>query len=176
MAPPASEFVFFLCELGVMEQQVRILAEIYVLRSTQPPLVLEPQFIISEKYKCLALLYEFITIAAVRVIERYRADLESVQVTIAGFHVWTLTVKIEFGPQEVKVYGEKRRLHLVGEILSYGILSMRTAAEGDGEGVRIGWLKKRKPNEVVPMRMSEEKPNLSDLFFLEQSFTEISDS
>ena len=176
MAPPASEFVFFLCELGVMEQQVRILAEIYVLRSTQPPLVLEPQFIISEKYKGLALLDEFVTISAVRVIERYRADLESVQMTIAGFHVWTLTVKIEFGPQEVEVYGEKRRLHLVGEILSYGILSMRTAAEGDGEGVRIGWLKKRKPNEVVPMRMSEEKPNLMDLFFLGQSLTEISNS
>jgi hypothetical protein len=159
-----------------MEQQVRTLAEIYVLRSTWPPLVLEPQFIISEKYKDLALLYEFVTIAAVRVIERYRADFEPVQVTIAGFHVWTLTAKIEFGPQEVKVYREKRRLHLVGEILSYGILSMRTAAEGEGEGVRIGWLKKRKSDEVVPMRMSEEKPNLSDLFFLEQSFTEISDS
>ena len=157
-----------------MEQQVCIPAEIYVLHSTQPSLVLEPQFIISEKYKGLALLYEFVTIAAVRVIERYRADFESVQVTIAGFHVRTLTAKIEFGPQEVKVYGEKRRLHLVGEILSYGILSMRAAAEGDGEGVRIGWLKKRKPNEVVPMRMSEEKPNLSDIFFLGQSLTEIS--
>jgi hypothetical protein len=79
------------------------------------------------------------------VTERYRTDLESVQVTIAGFHVWTLTAKIEFGPQEVKVYREKRRLHLVGKILSYGILSMRTAAEGDGEGVRIGWLKKGNP-------------------------------
>ena len=176
MAPPASEFVFFLCELGVMEQQVRILAEIYVLRSTQPPLVLEPQFIISEKYKGLTLLDEFVTIAAVRVIERYRADLESVQVTIAGFQVWTLTAKIKFGPQEVKVYREKRGLHLVGEILSYGILSMRTAAEGGGEGVRIGWLKKRKPDEVVPMRMSEEKPNLGGLFFLGQSLTEISNS
>ncbi len=113
MAPPASEFVFFLCELGVMKKQVRILAEIYVLRSTQSPLVLEPQFIISEKYKGLALLYEFVTIAAVRVIERYRADLESVQVTIAGFHVWALTAKIEFGPQGVKVYGEKRRYFLM---------------------------------------------------------------
>jgi hypothetical protein len=159
-----------------MKKQVRILAEIYVMRSTQPPLVLEPQFIIGEKYKGLALLYEFITIAAVRVIERYRADLESVQVTIAGFHVWTLTAKIEFGPQEVKVHGEKWGLHLVGEILSYGLLSMRTAAEGDRESVRIGWLKKRKPNEVVPMRMSEEKPSLGDLFFLGQSLTEISNS
>jgi hypothetical protein len=129
-----------------MEQKVRILAEIYVLCSTQPPLVLEPQFIISEKYKDLALLYECVTIAAVRVIKRYRVDLESIQVTISGFHVWTLTVKIEFGPQEVKVYGEKRCLHLVGEILSYGILSMRTTAESDREGVRIGWLKKRKPS------------------------------
>jgi hypothetical protein len=129
-----------------MEQKVRILAEIYVLCSTQPPLVLEPQFIISEKYKDLALLYKFVTIAAVRVIKRYRVDLESIQVTISGFQVWTLTVKIEFGPQEVKVYGEKRCLHLVGEILSYGILSMRTTAESDREGVRIGWLKKRKPS------------------------------
>ena len=146
MAPPASEFVFFLCELGVMEQQVRILAEFYVLRSTQPPLVLEIQFIISEEYKGLALLYEFVTVAAVWVTERYRADFESVQVTIAGFHVWTLTAKIEFGLQEFKVYREIRCLHLVGEIFSYGILSMRTAAEGDGEGVRIGWLKKRKPS------------------------------
>jgi hypothetical protein len=108
--------------------------------------VLEIQFIVSEKYEGLALLYEFVTIAAVGVTERYRADLESVQVTVAGFHVWTLTAKIEFGSQEVKVNGEKRRLHLVGEILSYGILSMRTAAEGDGEGVRIGWLKKREPD------------------------------
>jgi hypothetical protein len=129
-----------------MDQQVRTLAEFYVFRSTQPPFVLEIQFIVSEKYEGLALLYEFVTIAAVRVIEWYRADLESVQVTIAGFHVWTLTAKIEFCPQEVKVYGEKGRLHLVGEILSYGILSMRTAAEGDGEGIRIGWLKKRKPS------------------------------
>src|SRR5512139_2517889 len=141
-----------------MEQQVRTLAKLYVFRSNQPPLVLEIQFIISEKYKTLLLLYELVTIAAVGVTERYRADLESVQATIARFHVWTLTAKIEFGPQEVKVYGEKRRLHLVGKILSYGILSMRTAAEGDGEGVRVGWLKKRKPGEVVPMRMGEEEP------------------
>jgi hypothetical protein len=53
---------------------------------------------------------------------------------------------------------------------------MRAAAEGDGEGVRIGWLKKRKPNEVVPMRMSEEEPNLSDIFFLGQNLTKISNS
>jgi hypothetical protein len=97
-------------------------------------------------------------------------------VTIAGFHIWTLTAKIELGPQESKVYRKKRRLHLVGKILSYGILSVRTAAEGDGEGVRIGWLKKRKTGEVIPMRMSEEKPNVSDIFFLGQSFTEISNS
>ena len=102
-----------------MEEQVRTLAELYVFRPTQSPLVLEIQFIISEKYKGLALLYEFVTVAAVGVTERYRADLESVQAAIAGFHVWTLTAKIEFGPQEVEVYGEKRRLHLVGEILSY---------------------------------------------------------
>jgi hypothetical protein len=53
---------------------------------------------------------------------------------------------------------------------------MRTAAEGDGEGVRIGWPKKRKPSEVIPMRMSEEEPNLSGIFFLGQSLTEISNS
>jgi hypothetical protein len=129
-----------------MNQQVHTLAEFYVFRSTEPSLVLKIQFIIGEKYKGLALLYEFVTIAAVGVTERYRADLQSVQVTIAGFHVWTLTAKIEFCPQEVEVYGEKRCLHLVGEILSYGILSMRTAAEGDGEGVRIGRLKKGKPS------------------------------
>jgi hypothetical protein len=64
----------------------------------------------------------------------------------------------------------------MGEILSYRILSVRTAAEGDREGLRIGWLKKRKPNEVVPMRMSEEKPNLGNLFFLGQSLTKISNS
>jgi hypothetical protein len=138
--------------------------------------VLEIQFIISEKYKSLPFLYEFVTIAAVGVTEGYRADLESVQMTIAGFHVWTLTAKIEFGPQEVKVYREKRRLHLVGKILSYGILSMRTAAEGDGEGVRVGRPKKRKTGEVVPMRMSEEKPNVTDFFFLGQRLTEISNS
>jgi hypothetical protein len=159
-----------------MDQQVCTLAEFYVFRSTEPLLVLETQLIISEKYKSLTLLYEFVAIAAVGVTERYRADLESVQVTIAGLHVWTLTAKIEFGPQEVKVYREKRRLHLVGKILSYGILSMRTAAEGDGEGVRIGWLKKRKPGEVIPMRMSEEEPNVSDIFFLGQSLAEISNS
>jgi hypothetical protein len=176
VAPPASEFVFLLRELGVMDQQVRTLAELYVFRSTQPSFVSEIQFIISEKYKSLILLYEFVTIATVGVTERYRADLESVQVTIAGFHVWPLTAKIEFGPQEVKVYREKRRLHLVGKILSYGILSMRTAAEGDGKGVRIGWLKKRKPGEVVPMRMGEEKPNVSDISFLGQSLAEISNS
>ena len=68
-----------------MDQQIRTLAEFYVFCSTHPLLVLEPQFIISEKYKGLALLYEFITIAAVGVTEWYRADLESVQVTIAGF-------------------------------------------------------------------------------------------
>jgi hypothetical protein len=174
--PPASEFVFLLCILGIMDQQVRTLAELYVFRSTQPPFVLEIQFIIREKYKNLALLYEFVAIATVGVTERYRADFESVQVAIAGFHVWTLTAKIEFGPQEAKVYREKRRFHLVGKILSYGILSMRAAAEGDGEGVRIGGLKKREPGEVVPMRMSEEKPNVSDFFFLRQSFAEISNS
>jgi hypothetical protein len=129
-----------------MNQQVHTLAEFYVFRSTEPSLVLKIQFIIGEKYKGLALLYEFVTIAAVGVTERYRADLQSVQVTIAGFHVWTLTPKIEFGPQEIKVYREKRRLHLVGKILSYRILSMRTAAKGDGEGVRIGRLKKGKPS------------------------------
>jgi hypothetical protein len=53
---------------------------------------------------------------------------------------------------------------------------MRTAAEGDKESVRISRLKKRKPSEVIPMRMSEEKPNVSDIFFLGQSFTEISNS
>jgi len=159
-----------------MEEQVRTLAELYVFRPTQSPLVLEIQFIISEKYKGLALLYEFVTVAAVGVTERYRADLESVQVTIAGFHVWTLAAEIEFCPQEVEAYGEKGRLHLVGEILSYGILSMRTAAESDGERIRIGRLKKRKPGEVVPMRMSEEKPNLIDIFFPGQSLTEISNS
>jgi hypothetical protein len=138
--------------------------------------VLEIQFIISEKYKSLTLLYEFVTIAAVGVTEWYRADLESVQMTVATFHVWTLTAKIEFGLQEVKVHREKRRLHLVGKILSYGILAMRTAAESDGESVRIGWLKKRKASEVIPMRMGEEKPNVSGIFFFGQSFTEISDS
>ena len=124
VAPPTSEFVFFLRVLGVIDQQLCIPAEIYVLRSTQPPLVLETQFIVSEKYKGLAPLYEFIAIAAIGVIERHRADLQFVQVTIAGFHVWTLTVKIEFGLQELKVYREIWCLHLVGEILSYGILSM----------------------------------------------------
>jgi hypothetical protein len=159
-----------------MDKQVRALAEFYVVHSTQPPLVLKIQLIIGEKYKGLALLYKFVTIAAVGVTEWYRADLESVQVTIAGLHVWTLTPKIEFSPQEVKVYGEKRRRHLMGEILSYGILSMRTAAEGDGEGIRIGWPKKRKTSEMVPMRMSEEKPNLGNLFFPGQSLTQISNS
>jgi hypothetical protein len=61
-----------------MDQQVRTLAELYVFRSTQPPLVLEIQFIISEKYKGLALLYEFVTVAAVGVTERYRTDFQSV--------------------------------------------------------------------------------------------------
>jgi hypothetical protein len=138
--------------------------------------MLETQFIISEKYKGLAPLYEFVTIAAVGVIERHRTDLQFVQVTIAGFHVWTLTAKIEFGLQEFEVHGEKRRLHLVGEIFSYGVLSMWTAAEGDGEGVRIGRLEKRKPKKVVPVGMSEEKPDLSNIFFLRQSLTEISNS
>jgi len=138
--------------------------------------VLKAEFIIGKKHEGFTPLDEFVTVAAVGVTERYRADLESVQVTIAGFHVWTLTAKIEFCPQEVKVYGEKGCLHLVGEILSYGILSMRTAAESDGERIRIGRLKKRKPSEVVPMRMSEEKPNLSDIFFPGQSLTEISNS
>ena len=174
VAPPASEFVFFLCVLGVMDKQVCTLAEFYVFPSTHPSIVLETQFIICEKYKGLTLLDEFVTIASVGMTERYRADLESVQVAMAGFPVRTLTAKIEFCPQEVKVYGEKRRLHLVGEKLSYGILSMRTAAESDGERIRIGRLKKRKPSEVVPMRMSEEKPNLSDIFFQGQCLTEIS--
>jgi hypothetical protein len=176
MAPPASGFVFSLCELGIMDEQVRTLTEFYVFPPTQSPFVLEIQFIISEKYEGFALLDEFVTVAAVGVTKRYRADLESIQVTIAGLHVWTLTAKIEFRPQKVKVYGKKRRLHLVGEILSYGILSMRPAAEGDGEGVRIGWLKEREPCEVVPMRVSEEKTNLSDIFFLRKSLTEISNS
>ncbi len=176
VAPPASGFVFFVCELSVMDQQVHTLAELYVFCSIQPSLVLEIELIISKKYKGLALLYEFVTITAVGVVEWYRADLESVQTTIPGFHVRTLTAEIEFCPQEIEVNGEKRRRHLVGEIVSNGILSMGAAAEGDGEGVRIGWLKKRKPSEVIPMRMSEEKPNLSDIFFPGQSFTEISNS
>jgi len=40
----------------------------------------------------------------------------------------------------------------VGEIITYGTLSMRTTAEGDGEGLRIGWLKKRKPSEEFRLR------------------------
>src|SRR5512136_1757833 len=87
VAPPASESVFFLCVLGIMDQQVRTPTEFYVFRSTQPPFVLEIQFIICEKYKSLTLLYEFVAISTVGVTERYRADFESVQVTIAGLHV-----------------------------------------------------------------------------------------
>jgi len=108
-----------------------------------PPSCWKSSSFISEKYKSFTILDEFVTIAAVGVTQRYRADLESVQVTIARFHIWTLTAKIEFGPQEVKVYRKKRCFHLVRKVLSYGILSMRTAAEGDGESVRVGWLKKR---------------------------------
>lgn len=50
---------------------------------------------------------------------------------------------------------------------------MRPAAEGDGESVRIGRLKKGKPEQVVPVGMREEEPNLRDLLFLIQQLAEI---
>ena len=124
VTPATSEFVLFFCELRVMKQQVRTLAEFYVLPSAQPSLVREIQFIISKKYKGLIPLYEFVAIAAIGVTERYWADLQSVQAAIAGFHIGTLTLKIKFGPQEVKVHGEIGCLHLMSEILSDGILGM----------------------------------------------------
>lgn len=119
VTPSTSEFVFFFCELGVMKQQVRTPAEFYVLPFAQPSLVWEIQLIVSKKYKGLIPLSEFVAIAAIRVTERYWVDLQSVQVAIAGFHIGALTVKIEFGPQKVKVHGEIRCLHLVSEIPFY---------------------------------------------------------
>jgi alpha-acetolactate decarboxylase len=82
-----------------------------------------------------------------------------------------VAVIFKFGLQEIKVHGEIRGLHLVSEILSYGILGMGTAAEGDGETVKIGRPKKRKPNQVIPVGMGEEKSNTCNIFFLSQSLT-----
>lgn len=54
----------------------------------------------------------------------------------------------------------------MGEIGSYRILSMGAATEGDVGILRIGRLKKGETNQMVPVRMSEEETNLSNLFFL----------
>jgi hypothetical protein len=64
VTPATSEFVFFFCVLGVMNQQVRTPAKLYVLPSAQASLVLEIQFIISKKDKGFAFFYEFVAIAA----------------------------------------------------------------------------------------------------------------
>jgi hypothetical protein len=85
---------------------------------------------------------------------------------MARFHVGTCATKIKFGPQDVKVNGEVGCLHLMVEITSYGILSMRAAAERYREKLRIGRLKKGETNEMVPVRMGEEKTNRSNIFFL----------
>jgi hypothetical protein len=166
VTPPPSEFVFFARVLGVMEQQIHAPAEIYVFLPTQPTLMFETEFIVGQEYKGFALLNEFITVSAIGVTEWYWRNLHSVQAAMAGFHVWTFTAKIKFGSQKVKVHGEVRCLHLMGEISSYGILSMWAATESDVGILRIGRLKKRKTKQMVPVRMSEEKTNMSNLFFL----------
>lgn len=131
VTPAESAFVFLFRVLGVMKQQIHSPAEIDVLLPVQPALVLETQFVVGQKDKGFALLDEFVPISAIGVTEEYRANLQSVQLAMAGFPVGAFAAKIKFGPKEFKVYGEVGCFHLTGDATFQEILSMWTAAERD---------------------------------------------
>jgi hypothetical protein len=135
--------------------------------------VLESELIVGEENEGLPPFNDLKTVTTVGMIERYRAERQSAHTAIAGFQVRSITVKVERGSQMREAHREIGRLHLVGQIPSDGVFGMRPAAEGDGESVRIGRLKKGKPEQVVPMGMREEKPKLRDLSFLTQHLAEI---
>ncbi len=176
VTPAMRLFVFLVRILGVMQQQVRPPTEFGILDAPQPTLMLETEFIVGKKDKDFTPFHEFVAIAAIGVTERNRADLQSVETAITRLPVRTFAAKIEFGFKEVEVHGEIRCLHLVREEPSDGILGMGAAAQGDRGAAGIGWLKKRKTNQMVPMRMSEEKTNLDSFLFLTQVLTKVSQS
>jgi hypothetical protein len=173
VSPAARERVFFIRVLGVMKQQIRPTAEFHVFCPAQPALVLKTELIVGEEYEGSPSLNDLETVPTVGMIERYRAERQSAHTAIAGFEMRTIAVKVERGSKVGEVHGKIRRLHLVGQIFSDGVLGMRPAAEGEGESVRIGRLKEGKPEQVVPMGMREKEPNLRDLSGLVQQLPEI---
>ena len=98
VAPAAGERVFLVRVLGVMKQQVRAPAILHVLLPGQPSLVPISQFIVREEHETLALLHEFVPIAAVGVIERHLADPQPMTEAIPVSFVRPIAPKLESSP------------------------------------------------------------------------------
>ena len=118
MAPAAGPLILLFGILGVVKQHVRPSAKVYVLFSPQPSWMPEAKLIVRKVYESLSPLNELVAVSTIRVIQCYRADLQSVQAAVAGLPMRALATELEMGLQELEVNRKEGGLHLFGKAAS----------------------------------------------------------
>ena len=128
VSPAAGVKVFFLCILGIMEEQVNPAANRLVLFTGQPAFMPETQFIVGKKDKCFSVLGKLETEPPVRMVKGKSPALHTAQGAIIALESGLPAVEIKPGFQPAECDREIGGLHLMVQVPADHLLGMGTAA------------------------------------------------
>lgn len=164
MPPAAGDPVLFIRILCVVNQKVCIPAEFQVIFPAQASRMGIVKLIVRKQDESFPALDKLIAVSAVRMAQRNRDEIYEADRS----HLRAFVAEPESGFHQVKLYREKRRVHLVREIIFERSLGLRSAVDIDFETLEISRAEKREPCQVVPMRVREYHIQLADGLILDQ--------
>ncbi len=173
--PPAPGLVVLLFSiLCVMNQKICSSEYLYEVGSLGSALMLKADFIVRNKNECLIPFAEFVAKSAVSVIQGERMNLNIAKTAVSILMTGVDTFEVNPGIHGVKLYREVRRIHLMGEIIPDCTLGVCSGTESYLIFPGICRGEKRKPQQMIPVGMCEEKTDLTGLLFNAEGFSKIS--